>query len=188
MAAPCEGDALIGRAGLRNALVADLVFLVAPGAGGYFDMDDSGVAMQFIFAVDTELVEEALVRARPVGQTIESAAVAKDDGCLVVTERDVFETALYMKDGYLRGAAVGGRGGAWKAAAEDNAGSFGCNGDVLAEVAARHFEDGRFTATRAASQNHQFRLVAGFCALARVRSDGEAQPIRVTRAGAAETR
>jgi len=186
VALPGAGNARIGFARLAHVLIADPVLLVAPGAGWNLKMDDGGITMQFLLPFDTEFVEEAFVRAGPVSQAIERAAIAKDDCGLVVAQGDGFEAALHMINGFLRFTAVGGRIGARKAAAENDARGFGSDGDVLTEIAARHFENRRLTAAGPSGENDELRLVACFYALAGVRSGGETQFIRVTRSGLAE--
>lgn len=123
-------------------------------------MDDRRIAAEFFVVIDVEFLKKRLPCIGPVGESIERAPVAKDHGGLMAGERDCFELSLDVKNGALRGAAAGERFRPGKSAAENNAGRFGCNGNVPAEIAAGHFEHGRLSAAGSAGENSHLRFAA----------------------------
>ncbi len=170
VAFPGGNDALVDLSGLGGAFVANLVRFVAPGQGRHFDMDDGGVAAQLVFQGGVELFEKAFAGAGPIGETVEGAAVAEDDGVLAAFEGDGFEGVLDVENGPLRGAEALGRARPREATAEDNAGGFRGDCHVLAEVAAGHFEHRGLTAAGSAGKDDSPGLVPGLLTSAGVRA------------------
>lgn len=156
MACPGEGDIGVDGGGLVCGLDAKGVGVaVALPVVGNAEMDHGGVTREFGGTGESEIAPEVGGIARPVGQTVEGAAIAEDDGRIAVLERTAFQFDLHADDRALGGLSRGNPFAAGKAAAEQDAGGFGEDLHVFAEVPADDLEHGGLARARAAREDDE---------------------------------
>lgn len=106
MAIPGFADPGVDLLGFDGAFEAGAVLFVGFGAGG-FDVDDGGVASEFFVEGGGVLAEEAAGGTGPIGEAVDGAAVAEDEGGVIDGLGKLLHLALDGEDGVLGRAAAG---------------------------------------------------------------------------------
>src|SRR5581483_5436265 len=125
-------------------------------------MDDGVVARQLVQTHDADRGPER-VGPRPVGGTVDGAAVTQNDRRIGALGSSL-ELTLHEEDRPLPRPTYRGVLGAREAAAKDDAGRFGQHGDVLAHAVADQLEHGGLSRAGATGEHHpleRVRLAAG---------------------------
>lgn len=116
------------------------------------EVDDCVVPPKLLLESGPHCVPEVL-RAWPIGRSIYRAPVTEHDGGVAGLGRG-FELTLRKKDGALRRSQLRRCAPAGKATAEQDAGSFGEDHDMLAERLSHEGEHGGLAGARPAGEHH----------------------------------
>jgi hypothetical protein len=172
MSSPGEGDPTIDLPRLRCTFAPNRILLVTPRQHRNLDLNNGGVTLPFFLEIDFEFIQEALPGTRPIGKSVERSAITENNRGIAILKGDRLEFPLDVKYRALRGAPAFRRICARKATAENDTGGFWSDGHMLAEIAARHLEHGRLSASGTSGEHYQLRIMTQFPAAARVRSRG----------------